>query len=167
MRIVSPTGHHTRERGTMRALIRGHRATNRVTSIGLAVIALTAIASVTACSSAESTPTTTTLNGGALVGHWTSAECEPSPQPDGTTTYLRRDPTFTATTATVRVHAFGDPACTAPLFSARIEGSFHIGASMAASKANQFDFTFAALYMTPENPGLVAAFQNGKCGTET
>jgi hypothetical protein len=101
-----------------------------------------------------------------IAGRWVSSVCEAYPGAGGTTTYLRRDFTITATRWQLNLDVYGDAACSAGLFSARIEGPYTLGMrSATVAGATEGEFASVTNVWTAHMSSLAQTFTMSGCGS--
>lgn len=143
---------------------------NRFSRLLLSAATLTLAAGCATSSTSSGTASTgasTHVKPQTLEGSWTSAVCESmAPNPDGSRTYFKRHFTLTQKEWTLHFQAFGDAACTAKLFTARVEGPYTLLQDSAqVPGATEGNFQFARQYMTAYVQPVADWFQGAKCGS--
>jgi hypothetical protein len=98
-----------------------------------------------------------------LLGKWASTALEPSPNPDGSVSYVKREFTFPGGNEWSLVFsAFGDEGGTFPLLTGRAVGTFDLGEpSVAVPGATEAEFHFNKKYFTVFYQGIVDMFNGG------
>lgn len=149
------------------ALTTGEAPTTGGTSTGAEV-------TTTGQATTEETPTTggTSTTGGAaaltpadLVGNFKSAGCENYPNGMGGENYLTRDFTLTETTWHLELVLYGDPGCTAKLFSSVIDGPYTLlGLSATVAGATEGNFGAGTNVWTAHMQNMVDTFTMAGCG---
>lgn len=138
---------------------------NRSNRLCLCLAAL-GLAAGCATSSGARSEASTHVTPRQLEGAWTSEVCEAMPpQADGSRTYFKRHFNLTQKDWTLHFQAFGDPACTVKLFTARVEGPYTLlQDSERVPGATEGNFQFARQYMTVYVQPVADWFQGAGCG---
>jgi len=113
--------------------------------------------------SAQTTTGSQPLRPADVLGSWQSVTCEVLPDERGDNQYRRREISFTPERWNFFATFFGDASCTVPLFTARIEGPYRLGA-LIASGATEADLYFERLHFTALNRQAAEALNRLRCG---
>lgn len=109
---------------------------------------------------------TDTLSPAQLAGQWVSPVCEAYDDGAGGKNYLTRDFTLTESSWNLVFTAFGDEACSYPLFSGEIEGPYALtGPSDAIADAVEGEFGLASVTWTALDAGIAEYFTSAACGS--
>ena len=102
-----------------------------------------------------------------LVGEWGSESCEAYPDGQGNTNYVTRTFTLTQTDWDLNFTVFGDDACSFPLFSSNVGGSFGLQ-TLSSNVEGATEGTFELEYndWTAHADNIVTAFEQSGCGTD-
>lgn len=100
----------------------------------------------------------------SIAGTWRT-DCQASTS-NGQTSYLTYEISDRTSPPRFTVTAFGDAACTAPLFATGNASVRTVGASVAAPGAYELDIAFQKLFVTPLASGAIPILAGAGCGTD-
>ena len=107
------------------------------------------------------------LSESALVGVWISDLCEAYPDGQGGTNYVKRNFEITEQSWDLVFTAYGDEACSYPLFSGNVGGAFGLERlSITVAGATEGTFNLDYNEWTVHAEDMLSVLEQSGCGTE-